>query len=149
VDPVTTTLVDVDPGSPGMQGIELAGTNPFTTLAHAPDGDLLVGNIGEYGVLDGGIERVDPAALESAGWVIRESTLGGDLLAFALADAMHGFAIVSDASFNNRLVAFNPATGAFVAMMLTRSSKGATSSSEIAARRRRASACSTSRRGRR
>jgi len=120
VDPVTTTLVDVDPGTPGVQGVELAGLNPFTTLVHAPNGDLLVGNIGEYGILDGGIERVDPGALESAGWMIRETTLGGDLLAFALADATHGFAIVSDASFNNLLVAFNPATGAFVATMLTR-----------------------------
>jgi hypothetical protein len=53
--------------------------------------------------------------------MITEAALGGDILTFVVASATQGFAILSDASFNHRLVAFNPETGALVATMLTRS----------------------------
>jgi hypothetical protein len=45
--------------------------------------------------------------------MIREEELGGDILAFHVVDAQHGFAVISDASFNTCLVAFDPSTGTF------------------------------------
>jgi hypothetical protein len=114
IDCETETLLDADPNEPGVQGIELLGTNPYTRLQRDPtDGNLLVGTVGGYGILDGGIERVDPASLVSAGWMIREEELGGDILAFRVVDAQHGYAVISDANFNACLVAFDPSSGTF------------------------------------
>jgi hypothetical protein len=112
VDPLTDTLVDVDPSEPGIQGVELLATNPFTELARDPrDGALLVGEVGLFGVPDGGIERIDPVGLVSLGWMITEAALGGDVLAFTVASEDRGFAVVSDPAFNTCLVAFDPGTG--------------------------------------
>lgn len=112
IDCETEDLLDADPAEPGVQGIELLGVNPFTQIQRDPtDGDLLVGTVGLFGSLDGGIERIDPLMLSSSGWMISEQELGGDILAFHVVDAHNGFAVISDAAFNACLVAFDPSSG--------------------------------------
>jgi hypothetical protein len=77
VDTATDSLVDVDPGQTGVQGIPLAGQNP-TALHWAPElGRLLVSQAGAFGLADGGVEAVDPFRLTSDGLLITEAALGG------------------------------------------------------------------------
>lgn len=86
IDIDTRQLVDADPAVPGVQAVALAGTNPIAPIAEDPDdGDLLVPEAGQYGVIDeAGIERVSPISLRSRGFLVRESDLGGDLVDFAV-----------------------------------------------------------------
>lgn len=110
IDMTTDTLVDCAPGTPGLQAIALAGTNPSWELARA--GELILCNcVGFYGLADGGVERVDPAALASLGLCITESALGGDVGDVVWVNATRAYAIVTDTSGNTRVKAFNPATG--------------------------------------
>jgi len=101
VDITANALIDADPGTPGMQGIALAGANPYhmnSCLGILPDpvtGDFLVSQLGDYGVFDGGIERFDPDTRESRGWIVTEAELGGDLNAWTTADGRLGFAVCS------------------------------------------------------
>lgn len=115
IDPETDTLVDADPDEEGVQGIELTGTNPFTEIQRDPDDlSLLVGSVGSFFSLDGGIEKIDPVSMTSLGWVVTEEELNGNILAFRVLSASQGFAVISDAGFNTCLVEFNPGTGSFV-----------------------------------
>ena len=86
IDIDTRQLVDVDSAVPGVQAIALAGTNPIAPIVEDPDdGDLLVPEAGQYGVIDeAGIERVNPISLRSEGFLVRENDLGGDLIDFAV-----------------------------------------------------------------
>ena len=64
IDTRTNTLVDVDAGTAGTQGIELTSTNPYTDILVGEDGTTLyVGESGEWTVLDGGIEPMIRAYL--------------------------------------------------------------------------------------
>ncbi len=113
IDTRTDAVVDADPAMPGVQAIALTGRNPFTDFVY--DGtsrQLLIGCPGAYGVVDGGIERIDAASLQSMGYAITEASLGGDVLDMAWNGAEHSYAIVSDASFNASLVAWSASTGA-------------------------------------
>ncbi|GIX48088.1 MAG: hypothetical protein KatS3mg131_2299 [Candidatus Tectimicrobiota bacterium] len=104
IDPASDSVVDVIP---------LNGTNPFSFLQFSPEvrgGRLLVSSVGDFGVLDGGIEAIDPAT-GSVEFVVTEAALGGDITHFQVISADKGFAVVTDASFLNALVAFNPTTG--------------------------------------
>jgi hypothetical protein len=128
VDVRTRRLVDVDPALPGVQAIALAGINPVAPIVVDPEsGDLLVPEAGQYGVLDaGGIERVDPVTLQSEGFLVREETLGGDLVDFAImAAGREGdrparpperlvFAIVSLAGYNTVLLRVDADAGIVV-----------------------------------
>jgi hypothetical protein len=100
LDATTGAFVDCDPAAPGVQGILLPFQNPTTEIVSDGAGGLVVGCTGGYGVLDGGIVRVDPAGLAVAAVEVTEATLGGDLLDVAVASASRGFAVVTDASFN-------------------------------------------------
>ncbi len=112
IDAVTNMVVDADPIASGIQAILLAGKNPYTTFAfdHATH-QLLIGCAGVYGVLDGGIEYVDPVLLTSQGYAITEAALGGDVGDLAWNGAAHSYAIVSDANFNTLLVSWSAITG--------------------------------------
>ena len=112
IDTRTDTVVDCDTNAPGVQPIVLALRNPVTAFQfdHASS-RLLLGCVGYYGALDGGIERIDPVALTSAGVVAREDSLGGDIADLVWRDASKSYAIVSDASFNTLLIKWSPATG--------------------------------------
>lgn len=113
IDMTTNALVDVDPGTPGIQGIVLQGTNPIGPMQIEPEtGYLLVPEAGRYSVIDnGGIERVCLDTWQSAGMAATESALGGDVLDFALWNAQRAYAIVTDPSFVTKLVSWNPSTG--------------------------------------
>jgi DNA-binding beta-propeller fold protein YncE len=112
IDALADTLLDADPAAPGKQAIALALQNPVTDFAFdAATGRLLIGCVGRYGVLDGGIEFLDPATLRSLGPAISETALGGDVGAIAWNGPAHSYAIVSDASFNTLLVSWSALTG--------------------------------------
>lgn len=113
IDMATDTLVDCDPGAAGVQAIALAAANPSWELGRA--GALIhCSGVGFYGLMDGGVELVDPVALTSLGLCITESTLGGDVGDVVWVSETLAYAIVSDASFNTSLKRFNPATGALI-----------------------------------
>ena len=120
IDCVTNQLVDVDPSTAGIQGVPLAGRNPTGELLFDPVRQkIVVACVGNYGAQDGGAEYVDPWTLQSDGFFVSESTLGGDLTAVRLWDDCTGYALVSDASFNTKLVRFDHCNGSSLGACLT------------------------------
>lgn len=126
-DPYTEQFVDADPGTIGVQPLALDGANPFAELVFNEDsGRIWVATAGVFGVNDGGLELVDPAALTTSGIVLTEATLGGDVTDVVPIDENRGVAIVTDAGFQTLLVGFDlaaptsidtlhaPGAGAFV-----------------------------------
>lgn len=112
IDTRTDTIVDCDAVTPGVQAIHLQLTNPVTTFQFdRTTSRLLLGCVGFYGALDGGIERIDPVALASEGVVVGEDSLGGDVADIVWRDAAKSYAIVSDASFNTMLISWSAETG--------------------------------------
>lgn len=112
IDASTNAIVDANTGAPGVQGIVLPFQNPLTELVVDPAGRLVVGCAGSFGLLDGGVVRIDPATLTIAATEITEAALGGEVNDIALLNATRGFAVISDASFNTLLRSYNRSTGA-------------------------------------
>jgi hypothetical protein len=113
IDTRADTLYDCDPVAPGVQAIELSGTDPFGELHFDPyTGLLYFTSVGWWGMQDCGVELVDPSSLESIGFLLTESAAGGDINDVILFSPTIGYAVVTDASFNNLLVRFDPSTGA-------------------------------------
>ncbi|MFI5370789.1 MAG: FlgD immunoglobulin-like domain containing protein [Candidatus Eisenbacteria bacterium] len=111
VDTQADTVFDVDPVTPGVQAIPLALRNPVTTFEFDRSRTrLLIGCAGNFGVLDGGVEAIDPVGLTDLGPVATEAGLGGDIADIAVRDAHHAYAIVSSGSANT-LRAWDPASG--------------------------------------
>lgn len=107
-------VVDTDADTV-LTSILLEGSNPFSTFEFDDDGTrLLIGCVGNFAVLDGGIEAIDPVNLTSLGFVITESTLGGDATDVVWRGPDRSFAIVSDLSFNTNLVAWKPSDGTLI-----------------------------------
>jgi len=114
IDTGSNELVDVDPVSPGMQGIVLAATNPSTEILEDPaTGALCVGEAAKWGLLDGAIEAIDPEALISLGLVSTEAQLGGEVNDFTLpvGGTAHAVVSVSAPSWEAFCVSFDWATG--------------------------------------
>ncbi len=112
IDTRTDTVVDCNPSVPGVQAIALQLENPVTAFQFDPvTSRLLLGCVGFYGALDGGIERIDPVSLASEGVVAREDSLGGDVADIVWRDGAKSYAIVSDAAYNTLLISWSPATG--------------------------------------
>ncbi len=112
VDCTTDQLVDADAVAPGIQAIPLSGRNPFADMSVDPVRQkIIVGEVGNFGVLDGGVEFVNPVTLQAEGFFITETTLGGDLNAVKLATDCTGYAIVNDATFRTKLVRFDRCAG--------------------------------------
>lgn len=125
VDTRADTLYDTDLATPGVQAITLPARNPVTTFTVLPEGapfpdlHLLIGCAGVYGAADGGIADIvvtglagNPhPAMTSAGLIATEAALGGDVVGVAYYLPDHSYAVVSDASFNTRLVAWDPRSG--------------------------------------
>lgn len=110
IDTRTDALVDVDAVHSGVQGILLTGKNPITTFEFdRATSRLLIGCVGFFGALDGGVEWIDPVNFRSLGFAVTESALQGDLADIVWNGPTHSYAIVSDASFNTLLVAWNAA----------------------------------------
>lgn len=114
--PSRLAVIDVATDTVAGQ-VVLFGTNPFgdaSGIVREPDtGRLVLATSGDlYRVGDGGLERVDPVALQAEGrFFVDETTLGGNVLDFVLLSPTKGYAILQDADLRNRLVAFDP-TGA-------------------------------------
>ena len=112
VDTRDNTLIDVDSDTEGVQGILLAGLNPSAPMVwDEVSSSLLVPCVGNYGVLDGGIEKIDLESRESRGWFVEEQELGGDIIDFALTDGDRGYATISDATWVTSLVVFDRSSG--------------------------------------
>lgn len=91
--------------------ITLSGANPFA-VSDGRDGTLIVIETGRFTTLDGGLERVDLASGQAAGFFVTESNLGGDITDAVIISDQLGYAVLSDEEFRNSVVAFNPRTGA-------------------------------------
>jgi hypothetical protein len=119
IDAVTNQVIDADPVAPGTQGILLPLTNPTTEFATTPEGDLLLGCTGAYGVADGGVVRIDPRTLTANVIEVTEAQLGGDISDVAVGPGGCGsgkaFCVISDASFNTRLVSYTRGASPVVA----------------------------------
>jgi hypothetical protein len=112
IDITTDTLVDVDLVTAGVQPITLTGADPFSSIQYPYNGHLYVSTVGFFGLLDGGGEFIDPVTLQSTGFFVTEATMGGDINDIEIVAVDKGYCVVSDASFNTILKAFNPQTGA-------------------------------------
>jgi DNA-binding beta-propeller fold protein YncE len=124
IDATADTVLDVDPATPGVQAIRLTGTNPNTDFALDPTtGYLLMGDAGSYGVLDGGVDRIDPGTLRAVGFEATESVLGGDLGDVAVAENGRAYAVLDPLTFdgNATLVRYDRATGTIVNTLYTAS----------------------------
>ncbi len=122
VDITTNTVVDADPGTAGTQPIALSAGNPNGQMVLDRDNrKLYVSVLGNYGVQDGGVEKIDIDLLATDGWVTTETQLGGDVGPIALF-GNKVYAIMSDDFFfTNQLVTASTATGAKLSTILTTS----------------------------
>ncbi len=112
VDVTTDTLVDTNPSVPGIQPITTARPNPFSEMQlDGFTGAIYLSEVGFFGVLDGGVEAIDPVTYQSLGMVFTEAAAGGDILDVEIVSPDLGYAIVSTPSFFTHLVSFNPQTG--------------------------------------
>jgi hypothetical protein len=125
IDTQADTVYDADPFTAGLQVVRLPGMNPATDFALLPSGApmaasrLFIGCTGRWGVLDGGVAEIvvpgwaqgTPAAITCVGYAITESALGGDVAVVTAYGASHSYAIVSDATYNTSLVAWDPDAG--------------------------------------
>ncbi|MBI3768509.1 MAG: hypothetical protein HY271_08435 [Deltaproteobacteria bacterium] len=126
IDTTSDTLVDADPTTSAVDGIRLAGTNPFAESHHLTvepaTGAILVGSVGSFGVIgDGGVERVNTHTNRSEGFLVTESDLGANITDFVLVDAHRAYALLLDLASINRLVRFDPTTRVLTDTLLTSS----------------------------
>lgn len=119
IDTATNTVIDCDAATVGVQPLRLTGTNPVTDIVRAEGGVLLLGEVGNYGVLDGGIDVIDPPTLRALGFRSTEATLGGDILDLDILSNVQAYAIISDASYVTSAREFNPATGTLTRTLAT------------------------------
>lgn len=93
--------------------IDLGNTNPVTRLTEWK-GQLVIGEAGALGALDGGIELFDDT-LNSRRTVATERQLGGDIIDCLIVNSTQGVAIVVKGVYENspqtQLVSFSLATG--------------------------------------
>lgn len=121
VDTQADSVLDVDPGTPGVQGISLTLRNPNTAFAlDRARGRLLIGCSGGFGVNDGGVEAIDPVALASLGPVLTEATLGGDISDVTVREGGHAYALVTRSS-SCAVVSWDPVGGAVLDTLHTAS----------------------------
>lgn len=94
--------------------LDTQGSNPYMMLAK---GHLLYvsqpGNWmrGTDVVLDGLIEVFDMEQLVSKGVVLRETTLGGNIVSFAIRSESQGYVVRSGQDWKTELLRFDPSTG--------------------------------------
>ncbi len=90
--------------------IDLVGADPYTQIEVQADGLLRVGCAGFFGVADGGIEEIDPAAGSSLGYIVTEAALGGDVTAFVTTGTGVIHVLISDPAFVTSLRRYDQAT---------------------------------------
>jgi hypothetical protein len=101
IDTATGLITDIIP-------VEI---NPFTDFVELPNGNLLLGSSGQFGVVnDGGINLIDTSNNTNS-VVISDSELEGDINQIVMIDDTKGYALINDASFNTQVVSFDLETG--------------------------------------
>lgn len=103
-------------------GITLTGQNPFAKtkgLSVAPGDYLVVAQVGNFGITDGGIERVDLFTGRALGFFVTEAALGGDINDFVLVSDRLGYAVVGAPDFTTSLVSFDPSAGRVTRTLLS------------------------------
>jgi len=95
--------------------VELTGSNVYGKLRYgdAVERVVLV-ETGVFGVLDGGIEYLDPADRSVSGFLVTEEELGGDLSDAVIVSPSKGYAVIGvphGAEARTSLVTFDPSTG--------------------------------------
>jgi len=94
VDIRTNALIDVDPSTPGIQGVILTGTVPSFRMQVDPVARrLYVSTPARRLDTSGGIDEVDLDTLQSLGFVLSEDRLSVDLGGFVMITPDQGFAI--------------------------------------------------------
>ena len=114
IDTNTNALVDADPVTPGIQGIELTGLNPTSEIQVDEEaGIIYVGESGLWNVSDGGVDAVDAIGLTALGFVTTEGQLGGDIGDFTLPvnGRAHAVVSVSTPGWESYCVSFDWADG--------------------------------------
>jgi hypothetical protein len=112
--PSSVVVVDAASGAVERE-IGLAGANMYGKMRYAAAIEripLVV--VGRFGVLDGGIQLLDPADDTVSPYVVTEAALGGDLSDAVIAGPALGYAVIgvpADGGARTRLVAFDPGTG--------------------------------------
>ena len=66
---------------------------------------------GSFTVFDGGIELLDPETNSVSGFIVTEETLGGDVTKGLVVSETKGYALISNESFETKVVSFNPESG--------------------------------------
>lgn len=135
VDVSADTLIDTAPATIGTQPIVLSAANPFSDLQiDKATGRLYVACVGDWGVADAGVQAVDPHGMATGPVVLPGATVGGDITDVEIVSATVGYVIITDASFNNTLLQFDPsdasvtmtvyAPGSFVLQDIARPTDG-------------------------
>jgi len=104
IDSTTDRIVSV---------ITLNGKNPISEFQFSPTlNRILISSVGDLAVIDGGIEAINPDTnTVDSQFAVSEASMGGDITAFVIVSRTKGFAIVSDATFANSLITFDPSSG--------------------------------------
>ena len=98
-------LLVLDLGSMQWESpVSLSGANPYTKIRLDDNSNLLVGCVGFWAVLDGGIEIVNPDSGLSEGYLVTEEELLGDVLNFVFAGPEKLFVLISNTSFVTSIV---------------------------------------------
>jgi hypothetical protein len=119
IDTTTDTLIDVDLGTPGTQGIVLTGRNPIYMDYDGALGRIVVSEVGNYfDQTDGGIETVDPWTFVAEGLIISENDLGSDVGDVVIVDGLKGYVVVGGFDPNGVAI-FDVATGAKTGDLIT------------------------------
>jgi len=88
-----------------VEEIVLTGQNPFAQTKGIPvlDGELIVGEVGFFGVNDGGIERVNLTS-GPEGFFITEADVGADIVDFIVLSHSDAYLVLSLPDFTNSVV---------------------------------------------
>jgi DNA-binding beta-propeller fold protein YncE len=120
IDTATDTLIDADASTPGVQGVEISGWNPQSAAYNAATNRIYVSSSGDYynPAVAGGIDSVNPDTF-AASSVADKTALGGSPGSVAVVSSSKAYVAVSDSSFVNHIIPFNPSTGAVSASIYT------------------------------
>ncbi len=94
--------------------VDLVGANPYTKIYLETPNRLLVGCVGYWALLDGGIEVVNLSTQQSEGYLISEENLGGDILQFVITGPNQLHALTSNPSFVTRISRVDTYSGSVV-----------------------------------
>lgn len=105
--------------------LDLKGSNPVGAYKE-PSGTYLIAETGSaLDATDGGVERFDPKTGKMSGsYLITEKELGGNLGSIVVVSKTVAYAVVSDASYKQSLVQWDPSTGKKTKDLLTGKSLG-------------------------